>query len=140
MAILIPSMKQIKASKPYPEEGELEILRVLQDGLDDSYHIFFQSYLNGLHPDVVILRDGYGVFIIEVKDWELNLYNYLSNEKWELKNVMNFVIKILADFIICTGFPIKPFSPEGLFPSHPIINRREDRLIKYKSILINMCL
>lgn len=86
MAILIPSMEQIKASKPYPEEGELEILRVLQDGLDDSYHIFFQSYLNGLHPDVVILRDGYGVFIIEVKDWELKHYRYQDHNEMDNKN------------------------------------------------------
>lgn len=86
MAILIPSMEQIKESKPHPEEGELEILRVLQNGLDDSYHIFFQSYLNGLHPDVVILKDGYGVFIIEVKDWEFKHYRYEDHNEMDNKN------------------------------------------------------
>src|SRR3712207_1540047 len=87
MAILIPNMDQIKNSKPYPQEGEIEILKCLQQGLDDSYYVFFQSYLNGLHPDVVILKDGYGVFIIEVKDWNLNRYKYkdyngISNKKY----------------------------------------------------------
>lgn len=86
MAILIPNIEQIKASKPYPEAGELEILRVLQDGLDNSYYIFFQSYLNGLHPDVVILRDGYGVFIIEVKDLELKHYRYQDHNEMDEKS------------------------------------------------------
>lgn len=86
MAILIPNMEQIKESKPHPEKGELEILRVLQEGLDDSYHIFFQSYLNGLHPDVVVLRDGYGIFIIEVKDWELDYYTYEDYDEMVNKN------------------------------------------------------
>ena len=76
MAILIPSIEEIKNSKPYPENGELKLINVLKEGLDDSYHVFFQSYLNGLHPDVVVLRDGYGVFIIEVKDWNLRSYRY----------------------------------------------------------------
>ena len=48
--------------------GSVDIFEVLVYTLE--------IYLNGLHPDVVILRDGYGVFIIEVKDWELDYYRY----------------------------------------------------------------
>lgn len=76
MAKLVPSIEEIKNSKPYPEKGELALIESLYRNLDDSYEIYFQSYLNGLHPDIVILRDGYGVFIIEVKDWDLENYKY----------------------------------------------------------------
>lgn len=76
MAKLIPSIEEIKNSKPYPEDGELALVESLYRNLDDSYEVYFQSYLNGLHPDIVILREGYGVFIIEVKDWNLSYYKY----------------------------------------------------------------
>jgi hypothetical protein len=42
LAILIPSIEEIKNSKPYPEKGELKLINLLKEGLDDSYHVFFQ--------------------------------------------------------------------------------------------------
>ena len=89
VAIFNPILEEIAKFKTKPTNGEQAMLNFLAENLDDSYDVFFQPNINGDCPDFVIMRKGSGVLIIEVKDWELNLYNYLSNEKWELKNVMN---------------------------------------------------
>lgn len=74
MARLIPSFEQIQCAKPKPTEGEINLLKLLVKNLDDSYYIYFQSYLNGYRPDIIIIKEEQGVFIIEVKDWELQHY------------------------------------------------------------------
>lgn len=79
MAIFIPSIEQINKFKVPPTEGEKTLLTFLGSALDDSYEVYFNPYLNGDRPDVVIMRKGNGVMIIEVKDW--NLANFTLNEK-----------------------------------------------------------
>ena len=76
MAILYPSMNEIKKLKPYPTEGELALLNKLSKELDDSYNIYFQPFLDGDNPDIVVLKETGGVYIIEVKDWNLESYLY----------------------------------------------------------------
>ena len=44
--------------------------------------ILMRSYLNGDRPDVLIMREGNGVMVIEVKDW--NLDNFALNEKQKM--------------------------------------------------------
>lgn len=84
MAKLIPSFEQIQNSKPKPTMGEMNLLRLLVQYLNDDYYIYFQSYLNGYRPDVVVIKEGCGVFIIEVKDWDLEHYNYLPQNSKQL--------------------------------------------------------
>lgn len=48
----------------------MHLLQFLIANLDDSYEIFFNPYLNGDRPDIVVLRYGYGVLIFEVKALE----------------------------------------------------------------------
>ena len=79
MATFYPSLEVISKLKVPPTEGEQTLLDFLGKVLDDSYEVYFNPYLNGDRPDVVIMRRGNGVMIIEVKDW--NLDNFILNEK-----------------------------------------------------------
>lgn len=79
MAIFTPSIEQIMQFKVKPELGELALLSFLEKNLDDSYEVYFNPYMNGDRPDIIILRRRYGVLIIEVKDW--NLENHELDEK-----------------------------------------------------------
>ncbi|WP_346855409.1 NERD domain-containing protein [uncultured Draconibacterium sp.] len=85
MATFYPSFEKILKLKVQPESGELFLLNFLKDSLDDTFEIYFQSFLNGDRPDVIIMRRNYGVFIIEVKDWNLNHYYIDQNRKWRLR-------------------------------------------------------
>lgn len=89
MAKLFPSIDLIKNLRVEPTSGELALLIFLQDTLDDSYEIYFQPYLNGDNPDIILLRENSGVMIIEVKDWKLDYYELSPNKHWLLKNVQN---------------------------------------------------
>ena len=85
MATLIPSYEKVLTMKVKPEEGELYLLQFLDKELDSSFEVYFNPFMNGDRPDVVIMRKGFGVMIIEVKDYNLDLY--------ELDDRKNFVIK-----------------------------------------------
>lgn len=76
MAVFYPSLDEILNNKrEAPTPGEAELLKFLDKNLkDDSFEIYFQPYLNMLHPDIIIVKRRCGVFIIEVKDWNLNYY------------------------------------------------------------------
>ena len=84
MAIFYPPLEEIKKFRKKPEEGELHLLQFLTY-LDDEYEVFFNSFLNGDRPDVVIMKRDGGVMIIEVKD--INLANYYLDEKnrWRVR-------------------------------------------------------
>lgn len=82
MANLFPSFETIQKMRPAPTEGELAILKCLFDNLDDTYDIFFQPYINGDMPDIIILKQGYGLYILEVKDWHLRNYELNEVQDW----------------------------------------------------------
>ena len=67
MATFIPPIEKICQFKVKPEAGELELLLFLEKTLDDSFEVYFNPYMNGDRPDILIMRKGYGVMIIEVK-------------------------------------------------------------------------
>jgi len=79
MAVFYPTLDEIRNFKVSPTDGEKTLLNFLRDVLDDSFEVYFNPYLNGDRPDVIIMRKGYGVLIIEVKDWELS--NFRLNER-----------------------------------------------------------
>jgi hypothetical protein len=92
MANIFPPFEQIKQLKVQPTEGELHLLQYLSNKFNDvdDVEIFFQPYLNGDNPDIILMQQHVGVIIIEVKDWNLNSY-FLGREKnnfgkWLLKN------------------------------------------------------
>ncbi|MBK7441030.1 MAG: hypothetical protein IPI65_05750 [Bacteroidetes bacterium] len=67
MAKLFPDVSIIKSNRVKPEPGELYILEFLEKSFDDSFEVYFQPFLNGDRPDIILMRKGYGVIVIEVK-------------------------------------------------------------------------
>ena len=92
MATLIPSFNKILSQKVNPEPGELHLLKFLDSYLDESFEVYFNPYMNGDRPDIVIMRKGQGVLIIEVKDYNLDSYQLDERKNWKVKN-QNFRIK-----------------------------------------------
>lgn len=90
MAKLFPPLEVIKKRKPEATPGERALLSFLLCNYNDDYEIFFQPFLNGDLPDIILMHKGGGIMIFEVKDW--NLSNYHVNEvgKW-IVNVNNSV-------------------------------------------------
>jgi len=92
MATIIPSFNKILSQKVKPEPGELHLLKFLDSYLDESFEVYFNPYMNGDRPDIVIMRKGQGVLIIEVKDYNLDSYQLDERKNWKVKN-QNFRIK-----------------------------------------------
>ena len=85
MAQFIPSLDDIRNLTVKPEEGELYLLEFLNKVLDDTFEVYFNPYMNGDRPDVIIMKERQGVMIIEVKDWNLAHY-YIDNfGDWRLR-------------------------------------------------------
>ena len=82
MAKLYPDLANIDRLTVPPTEGERHLLMVLRDTLDDTYEVYFNPYLDGDRPDVIVLKPGYGALIIEVKDWNLNHYQVDIENRW----------------------------------------------------------
>jgi hypothetical protein len=85
MAKLFPDLDTIKKLKPQPEEGEWALLKMLCNNLGDEYEIYFQPFLNGDNPDIILMRKNGGVVIFEVKDIALIHYEINFGKKWFLK-------------------------------------------------------
>ena len=60
MAKLIPSIDHILTMKVPPTDGELILLSFLDNNLDDSFEVYFNPYMNGDRPDIVIVRGSIG--------------------------------------------------------------------------------
>ena len=84
MAKLFPNLATIKKLKPYPTEGELAIVNFLEKTLDDDYEIYFQPFVNGDQPDLVLINKNAGALIIEVKDWHLKHYT-VDKKQWRVR-------------------------------------------------------
>lgn len=89
MAQFIPSLDTIEQFRVQPTEGEWALLRFLESNLDDTFEVYFNPYLNGDRPDVFIMKKGGGVLVIEVKDWDLNLFKLDEKKHWHLKYPKN---------------------------------------------------
>lgn len=92
MAFFYPSLDIIKKLKQKPTEGEYYALNILKN-LSDDYEIYFQPYINGYNPDIIIMRKNYGVLIIEIKDWQLVHYSVEDNDKWYYNGEKRISIK-----------------------------------------------
>jgi hypothetical protein len=79
MAHIFPDLTQVLNLHQKPTKGEWHLLNFLKNNLDDTYEVYFQPFINGDRPDVILMHPHSGVMIIEVKDW--NLKNYRINEK-----------------------------------------------------------
>lgn len=84
MAKFYPDFENIKKLKQPPTAGELHALEILA-GLPDAYEVYFQPFVNGYNPDIVIMRKNYGLLVIEVKDWQLIHYLIDDEDNWVLR-------------------------------------------------------
>ena len=85
MAKLFPNLAIIKKLNPPPTEGEFAIVNFLEKTLPDDYEIYFQPFINGDQPDIVLLNKNAGALIIEVKDWHLKHYT-VDKEQWRVRH------------------------------------------------------
>ncbi len=95
MAKFYPSISTIeKFTKTPPTEGEWALLRFLEKHLEgkDQFEVYFNPYLNGDRPDIIIMVKNQGVLIIEVKDWHLEAYEINEKKQWVSKK-NNAIIK-----------------------------------------------
>ena len=89
MAKLFPPLEIINKQNQKPTKGERTLLEFLEKNLDEDYEVYFQPHLNGDRPDIVLMKRGYGVLVIEVKDYNLDLYSVYSDEKWIVRSSGN---------------------------------------------------
>lgn len=87
MVEFFPTLEIIKTLKPQPTEGEWTLLNFLNDYLQknfsyEKFEVYFQSHWDGSFPDIVIMRKNHGILIIEVKDWNLDLYRIDNSKSW----------------------------------------------------------
>ena len=99
MATFYPSIETISRFKVPPTEGERTILDFLGRVLDDSYEVYFTPYLNGDRPDIIIMRKGNGVMIVEVKDWNLENFSLNERKKW-VYTPNNSIVKSPIDQVL----------------------------------------
>ncbi len=85
MGVVYPPLETLMQKSQPPTEGELALLKAFQDYLPQDCEIFFQPYMNGSRPDLVILRKGHRAHIVEVKDWNLDSYVIKKDGQWSLK-------------------------------------------------------
>lgn len=85
MAKIFPSLEEIKKLKVQPTKGESYLLNYLIKNLAEEIEIYFQPFLNGDMPDIILMQKNIGVAIIEVKDWNLSLYKVDEKNNWFLK-------------------------------------------------------
>lgn len=86
MAIIYPSFNDIQKLKVKPEQSELYLLKYFEENLSNTIEVYFQPYLNGDNPDIILIEKDVGVAIVEVKDWDLNSYYLDENGEWHVKN------------------------------------------------------
>ena len=86
MANIRPNWNNIKRLTVKAEAGELYLLEQLDEALDNSFEIFFNPYLDGDRPDIVIIKKGHGAVIIEVKDWCLDNYTITKDNHWVVQD------------------------------------------------------
>ncbi|GEM77856.1 nuclease-related domain-containing DEAD/DEAH box helicase [Vibrio superstes] len=86
MAKFYPNLENISRLKVKPTEGELALLGVFEQSLDDSFEVFFNPFLDGDRPDFIIVKEGVAIFVVEVKDYTLSNYKVDSYNKWSVKS------------------------------------------------------
>lgn len=84
MAIIYPELENIQRLKVPATLGEWYLINYLEENLDDTYEVFFNPYLDGDRPDIIILKEHCSAFIIEVKDWNLSSYRITEKNNWEV--------------------------------------------------------
>ncbi|QYK05830.1 nuclease-related domain-containing DEAD/DEAH box helicase [Shewanella zhangzhouensis] len=86
MAKIFPSLENISRLKVKPTEGEMYLLNTFAQNLDDTFEVFFNPFLDGDRPDFIVIKKGVAIFVIEVKDYNLDNYSVDEFNKWSVKH------------------------------------------------------
>lgn len=97
MAILTPSLEATQSAKQKPTNGELFLLKYLEEKFNDEVEVYFQPCFNGDRPDIVIISPSMGIIIIEVKDWKLDIYDIDEKNNWSVR-LQNGLQRIKSPF------------------------------------------
>lgn len=124
MGKIYPSIEIIKEFIPFTNE-EIHLIKYLRDNLDDSFNIFFKPNLNGDIPQIIILKKGAGILVIEVETSNFHEYEYILKS-----NVSKYGDIVLKDKNISF---ITPFEKVSYYKNNIAIYHVED--ILRKSIL-----
>ncbi len=82
MARFYPSLDRIRNLVKKSMPGEWFMLDFLATHLeDDQFEVYFQPWLRGRRPDIVVVRRGGGILLIEVKDWTIESASYDADTK-----------------------------------------------------------
>jgi superfamily I DNA/RNA helicase len=69
MVKFYPSMEEIKRLLVQPTDGEWRLLKFLEENLkDESFEIYYHPEMSQLEVDLLIMRRGHGILLIEVVD------------------------------------------------------------------------
>ena len=74
--IVSPPVADFDSLRTPLNAGEIRFFEFLDRNLPPEWEIYVQPFLNGLRPDFVIIRPGYGVAVYEVKDWDFDALHY----------------------------------------------------------------
>ena len=61
MAKILPSIENIKRLKVQPTDGEWYLINYLTENMPDNIEIYFQPFLNGDMPDIILVQRNVGV-------------------------------------------------------------------------------
>lgn len=126
---LYPNWRQLEEQNNPLTIGERTLIKLLDDNLPRDIYwkkgdklvdykgwlIFAQPFLNGARPDVIIFHPFVGVIIYEVKDWNLDLYEFkdgklyvnTSNGRQNVKNpidqVSHYKEKLIGQLVPSIG-------------------------------------
>ncbi len=89
----LPLADILNNPRKQPEPGERALLEYLDDELNDEYEIYYEPFLNLCRPDIVILKRHGGVFIIEVKDWQLSAYEMDEENNLHVRNDRRYTVR-----------------------------------------------
>jgi hypothetical protein len=56
---IFPPLASLHLLHQPPTEGELYLLNFLSDNLDDTYEVYFQPFINGDRPDIIVMKPDY---------------------------------------------------------------------------------
>lgn len=88
MAILFPSLLQIKLGITPPSETSIYLLERLERALPNDFLVYYKPILDGYYPDIVVYREGYGVFIINIE----------NNQEPDIKQQISLLFSIRKNF------------------------------------------
>lgn len=79
MAIIVPENPVTRT------QGEKEVIECCKMALSDSWYLFYETFISGVRPDLILFSEYYGILIFEIKDYIDSSILYISPDRWIIK-------------------------------------------------------